>query len=368
MRPFNEEPRDPVTGTSASAARTRSGEGRSPDDIVQEIRATRAQMSATLDELEYRMAPSTISHEIKQSVRETVDDVREQINPRRVAKRAGGAMFETIKENPLPALAAGVSIGYLIKKAVEGDHEPRRIGAYPAYRDRRAPQTWQDQPWDYEDRSWGRSDRNRYYGEPSPAGPDYDEEEEPNLRSRAAERGEQFQEKASELGHQARHRAEEGVRVARERAAGAARSVGRQAREAGDYIERRAVRAERTLEDFVRENPLVAGLITAGIGAIVGAAFPSTQKEDEWMGPTRDQLVDRARDTAEEKVEEVKGAAERVGEDAKRHVQELKEEAKEEVRTIGRSDARRHEPERHSTGTAAGSPPERPPDEQTRPF
>ena len=261
-------------------------------------------------------------------------------------------MFETIKDNPIPALAAGLSVGYLVIKAAESDHDRSRRGPY-----RGSAESWpgrgrEDRPWEYDDR-YARTGARR--GAPRSGYEDdydydydyeYEDRDDESARDRLAERGDEIRGRASEKSEEARQRAEEGARVARDRAqegarvarnrAGrAARGAQRQAKDAGRYARRRAARAENAIEDFVNENPLVAGLITAGIGAIVGAAFPSTSQEDRMMGPARDQLVDRARQTAEGKAEEAKGAARRVGEEAKDHAKDLKQTAQQEAKEVG---------------------------------
>ena len=44
----------------------------------------------------------------------------------------------------------------------------------------------------------------------------------------------------------------------------------------------------------MREQPLVVGAVIIAIGAAIGAALPSTRKEDELMGKTRDRLREKA--------------------------------------------------------------------------
>jgi hypothetical protein len=48
------------------------------------------------------------------------------------------------------------------------------------------------------------------------------------------------------------------------------------------------------------QNPLALGLIAMVIGALIGALIPESRKEHELMGPTRDQLADKAQATLED--------------------------------------------------------------------
>jgi hypothetical protein len=60
--------------------------------------------------------------------------------------------------------------------------------------------------------------------------------------------------------------------------------------------------AQNQMQRMVRENPLAVGAAAAVIGAAIGLALPETERENELMGETRDNVVDtmqnRARDAA----------------------------------------------------------------------
>ena len=326
--------RDPVTGVPAHRAETKLGDKPSPDEIAEHIRGTRAHMTATLDEIEERLSPAHIADEVRNTVRETVEDVREQIHPGRMAKRAGDTMLETIRENPIPSLAAGLSIGYLIMKGAESDHGSRRQferrGGYSGYERRTQEFGRGDRPWEYDYRfeqgSTGRMDEGETFGEHHESRAHRVAERAGELRHEMSERSDELQRKAAQGAREASHRA---------------REMGRSARHG-------AKRAESSIEDFVHENPLIAGLITAGIGAMVGAALPSTRKENELMGHTRDEVVDRTRDLAREKGGQVKEAVRRVGEEARHHAEELGETAKEEARAMASTDGSTQRPESQS--------------------
>ena len=82
------------------------------------------------------------------------------------------------------------------------------------------------------------------------------------------------------------------------------------------------------------EEPLIGGAVGLAIGLALGASLPATETEDRYVGPLRDDMVDRGRAAAREgmdKGREVAGAAY----EAARH------EAKEKAEETGskRSDA-----------------------------
>lgn len=49
---------------------------------------------------------------------------------------------------------------------------------------------------------------------------------------------------------------------------------------------------------YVRENPLLAGVAAAGVGAVISMTLPETTSENELLGDARDAVVDRAKDIA----------------------------------------------------------------------
>ncbi len=70
-----------------------------------------------------------------------------------------------------------------------------------------------------------------------------------------------------------------------------------------------AYRAQQNFNYLLREQPLV--LLGAGlaVGAALGAGLPSTRREDELMGETRDKLVDQAATVGNEYLEKTKAVA-----------------------------------------------------------
>ena len=81
--------------------------------------------------------------------------------------------------------------------------------------------------------------------------------------------------------------------------------------------------AERGLAGFIESQPLVAGLITAILGALIGLSLPGTRQEDKLMGDARDHLADQAKD-----------AAERARHVAQKTFDDAKETAKQEFSSV----------------------------------
>ena len=68
-------------------------------------------------------------------------------------------------------------------------------------------------------------------------------------------------------------------------------------------------RARRGFFDTLHEQPLVLGALGLAAGAAIGAALPTTEKEDEWLGDSRDRLAERAKEAGREQVEKARAAA-----------------------------------------------------------
>lgn len=104
--------------------------------------------------------------------------------------------------------------------------------------------------------------------------------------------------------------------------------------QAGDRVQqavgdaRQAIdKAPGQLKQRTRGNPLAAGLIAAGIGALIGGLIPASRKEQEY--------AEKLKDAAEPLVEEVKGMAV----DAKNHLQPQAEQAFAEIKDAAQEGA-----------------------------
>lgn len=93
--------------------------------------------------------------------------------------------------------------------------------------------------------------------------------------------------RAADLAHGARDAAVHFADDARVRGRRVVRGAGRQ-----------IMRAERTVESTMRENPLALGAVAIAIGAAIGLSLPHTEIEDEWMGETKERLIHKAEDFA----------------------------------------------------------------------
>ena len=326
------------------------GEGDGDDAAVLQasIEHTRAEMSGTLEAIQERLGPETLKEQAVDVVQETAEQVKtvattaireagEQARDivreattqaksavhdatigkaeeavdgaTRTVKGMGATMLETIKQNPLPAAMAGIGLGWLFMKAREAarSERPMRmastadVGAYPygggyAY------------AYDYDYGSNGSDiiDDDQGAGVREPVGRLTDQ-----ATTTAGEVGGQANDTASGAVDQVTDAAGEMVsqaQAAAGRVAGAVQDrTGRVAGGTGDRFQR-----------MLEESPLVLGGVALAAGAAVGLLLPTTDQENQLLGPARDDLLQQAQATAKD----LQPAVERAAAAAQQAVQE----------------------------------------------
>lgn len=279
-------------GLGDEAAGRAAGDDRSPEQIRAEIEATRADLSETVDAIQDRLRPSNMVSRATDSVKQAATD-RARGVARAASETAEAAMdqtretayeaMETVRDNPLPTTLIGIGA------ALAG------VGAYLAMNNR-AP-------------------RNRAIDRGYTAGYSrYDEEwlDTPESDSRRSDvRGVSAgapryasMSRGDTTGANRSTMDEVGRRVSS--ATGRARDV---ASDASHAVRRATERGRSGLERSLHERPMAMAAVALGIGALIGASLPATERENQVLGSTRDDLVDRAQDMARDAKEKVKHAA-----------------------------------------------------------
>lgn len=72
----------------------------------------------------------------------------------------------------------------------------------------------------------------------------------------------------------------------------------------------RTRRMQGSLAEMVDEHPVAIGIMALALGAAAAALIPMSRREDRWMGPSREDLAERARELGEEGVERARNVAE----------------------------------------------------------
>jgi ElaB/YqjD/DUF883 family membrane-anchored ribosome-binding protein len=270
------ERQNPQLGYTGSGqgfdAETQGRGEKSPEEIEREIEQTRTRLSRDIDELGNKLSPQNLKEEAKTAIKGAahgaVSNVGEQ------ARRTGSRLVEVIRENPLPVIAVGAGVTWLLTQRSRSDVSGGRMARY-AYTgpERRQGENWQS----------GSGVRSRVGGAVSGVKDSVSE-----AASTVADRAGEFKERAGER-------------------------IG----EWGGEARRQSRRLKTNLEHTAEENPLALAIGAAVVGLALGMLLPGTQREDEIMGSARDQLVDRAERTAER----VKDAAVEAGRELKDTVQ-----------------------------------------------
>jgi hypothetical protein len=73
-----------------------------------------------------------------------------------------------------------------------------------------------------------------------------------------------------------------------------------------------ASRARNRWESMLHENPMALGIAALAAGALIGASLPQSDLENEYLGETRDQMLDSAREVAHDAVEKVAGTDDKI--------------------------------------------------------
>jgi ElaB/YqjD/DUF883 family membrane-anchored ribosome-binding protein len=320
--------------------------------IRAEIEQTREDLSETIDAIQDRLRPGNIAAEatgrVKRATTERVkhmahkaeDTAHEMMDQTR---EVAGRVTRSARENPLPAALIGIGTAWLLMNRSGSGRTPRYRSRDRETSRRSAEEYALGRPgevYDYgaygvyeEDAHEGLADRimDKVRQHPIPAalagvglawlafangddqsGDEYDYGYEYEgtygtgygtaRSSRAAQSiGGAYDETAAGVSEAASGLAE-----------GTGEIVSRAQHYAGDAVDEirwRGRRAQNQLQRMLYENPLMVGAAAVVIGAAVGMALPETDREREWMGDTRDTIVDRAQEMAKQAASRVQDAA-----------------------------------------------------------
>jgi ElaB/YqjD/DUF883 family membrane-anchored ribosome-binding protein len=258
---------------------------KSPEQIEREIEETRSRMTQNIDELGDRLSPDNLKHEAKSAIRNAAQDAVSNVGDQ--ARRTGSRLVDVIRENPIPVIAVGAGVTWLLTQRSSSDVSGNRMARY-AY-----------------------TGPDRRQGEGSRSG----------IRGRVGGAVSGVKEKVSEAASGIAERTSELTSTTQERLG----EIGGQARQ-------QTTRVKTNLEHVAEENPLVLAIGAAVIGLAIGLLLPGTERENELMGPARDDLVDRAGRTAER----VKDAAAEAGREVKETVRSEIREHAPEVKQVAR--------------------------------
>jgi ElaB/YqjD/DUF883 family membrane-anchored ribosome-binding protein len=265
---------------------------KSPEEIEREIEQTRSRLSRDIDELGNKLSPSNLKEEAKTAIKDAAQGAVSNVGEH--ARRTSSRLVEVIRENPLPVIAVGAGVTWLLTQRSRSDVSGDRMARY-AYTgpERRQGRNWQS----------GSGVSGKVGGAVS------------GVKESVSEAAGGVAERAGELKEQA------GQRIG----------------ELSGEARRQTQRIKTNLEHAAEENPLAIGIGAAIVGLAIGLLLPGTQREDEIMGSARDQLVDRAGETMERAKDAAVEAGREVKETVKAEIEEHKPEIKDVVQQAGQN-------------------------------
>jgi hypothetical protein len=298
---------DQVTGRMDPNDYVAANRGPDSREIRNDIEKTRSEMDRNLDALEQKLTPTQLALEAWGLFRG--------------GSTAGASrLWRIAREHPGPAAVIGVGLAWLMTEASKSDGRsqrdfgPRYAGAYGyGYRGSRSDSRYPDTypattgygyppDWDA-DQQEGRVSSALHTAKDKVSGA---AESAKDTVVDAASTAKDAVAGVASTAKEAVAGAKDRVLDATEAARGRAVELSHQARERARY---QARQAQVGFWQSMEEQPLAIGAAALALGVVAGLLVPSTRKEDELMGETRDRLMDRAREVGEEALEKGKQVA-----------------------------------------------------------
>jgi len=329
------------------------GNGKSSDDVMEDIRATRSHMDEVIDELLAKVDANRV-------IGNALDHLK-NINANELLKggsRAGAQVARGFQQNPLPGILIGSGVGFLIYQSLRADHKaeweeiserhwgyPPVIGEgdeppgnptlYDEYGRRAIPLDDESKfhrtsgvTWDDDSISESKTDKaKRKAGEVAD-----------DIQGKASEASEAVQDKAHHASAKAKDKSQQAADAIKAKASRAKARVSSRSHQAKGHLQHQANRAQTkakraydrvegnvrrkaaqapaamekaadTCTRTCRENPLAVGLGVLAAGLFAGLAMPRSRQEDEYVGPYADDLKEDLRQRGAEAVSDATDAA-----------------------------------------------------------
>ena len=293
------------TGSTYRSTDVDTESGRGSEAIRSDIDRTRANMDETFAALDAKLTPSQL--------------LLEGWNLFRGGSTAGASkLWRVAKEHPMPAAVIGLGLGWLLVESSRNEEESQKgfRGDYGYGRGTYGGSYGYTGSTGYASGSTGYA-TGGYAGTSGYAGADYDYDEESGGRLSAVK------EKVKDVAENAKDAVTGAVSGAGHKVGDAAGWTKEHALDLGHRTKDQAYALRGKAKTQVRrarvgfwqtmeENPLMVGAATLALGVIAGLAIPSTRREDEWMGETRDRLVDEVKEAGQQVMEKGKHVAEAV--------------------------------------------------------
>ncbi|MEM1387434.1 MAG: DUF3618 domain-containing protein [Pseudomonadota bacterium] len=369
-------------------------DSRTPDEIERDIERERAQLAANVDALQSVFSPEALLSGLSHGMREHGGELTE-------------AVTRSVKQNPVAVALTGVGLAWLVfgrshePDAPKARHEP---DAAPATRVKSAPPRVNEdvasrfaardqgyQPFTtsrtrpveaFTAPSWARHDLDDddgddlldWAGDAWDSATDHAASAARSLRASADDLSAGAEEAAEDAGITARSAAEKAKRraermqarlargtedmtdAARERVIMARRKAISVADRAQGAVRQGVSKGKDGVQNFVQEQPMVAGALAMALGAAIAGALPRTKTEDDLLGEKRDDLFAEAERVFEQERARMERAARATMAEAKDVARETQAKAETALTPAAKQEApTSHAPSQPTVATATPS-------------
>lgn len=280
-------------------------DNRDSREIQDDIRSTRGDMDRTLDRLNERLSPRALISDVMDWF-----ENRPSREPGIVAEKSGD-MLQLVKENPVPALLAGVGLAWLIA-------ESKNSGTASANRHRLADRNFNEHR-SFQAVSGGRINEVRLSDHDHTSESGTVEKAKQKLSKISGKIGDAVdstQQAAAGLGDAISERASHGADSLKDTWASARQSTDNVSSDLGAGVRDSYRVVNQRFSQAVDEVPLGVGIGFLGLGVLAGLLMPRTEAEDEWMGEAADDLKHDVADKGEDLMKRGKVVVSRVADKA----------------------------------------------------
>jgi ElaB/YqjD/DUF883 family membrane-anchored ribosome-binding protein len=280
-------------------------DNRSPEEIESDIERTRADFSSTIEAIQQKLTP-----------REMMDHAVDYALSTKPGA-FGVNVVNTVRDNPIPIALIGIGVAWLM---AANRQSTAHMGMQRGYARQGASFYPDSSEYDA-----------GYY-----AGGSAEGSGEGLMRraaSRANETAQELKDRANQVGQRISssaagmtERVQQAGQSARSRLQETAQEAQARMNELSERSRMEYYRAKDRVGALIDEQPLVVGALGVALGAALGAMLPTTRRENELMGDTRDSLLDRVKETALEQAETVKQSAQRVAQMAMQEAERVKDD------------------------------------------
>ena len=280
-----------------------SPQDRSIEELKTQSELARANLTATVSELRGRfsdttteiqamLSPSNVKEEVKSYARRTSDDVYQRIETR-------------IRQNPLQAAAIGAGLAYPVLSILRRMPVPLMLlgaGFWFAGQQKSRPQPTATRAGET---GSALQQAGKLVSDAPSIVSDLGQQVGEHLERTAAAASE----KLAETANAASDKLSETANAASERFSQVAASVSQTASESKAWGNEAFSRSQRTVSDFINQNPMLVAGLGIGAGAFLAALLPATRVERNALAPVGARLREGATAAAAQGMTSIRSAA-----------------------------------------------------------